>query len=273
MFRSACFAALVFLLGISVGCQPTETEETVTAEASVVDVPRPTLATYADTVALRAYEFVGGPDAWAAVPYLGFHFGVEVDGEARPAMRHLWNRRTGAYRVEMPHGPDTTYVALFDINTHEGQTYLNGAPLDSTADAEMMEQAYRRFINDMYWLLAPFKLFDPGVTRTYVPDSSGADTDVLHLAFENVGLTPGDQYWLFIHKETGRLDEWAYRLQSGREGRFRWTVYEEHATPAGTLRLATRKPAIGGNATIVTDHITMPAEPPAGIFTDPQPRL
>ena len=257
---------LLALVLVSAGCAA---EDHIVPPDPPPAAEAPPLETYADSLAMRAYEATGGPAAWAALPYLGFHFSAERDGQARPAVRHLWNRQTGDYRVEMPGGEDTTYVVLFNVETRDGQAFLDGAPLDSAASAARVEQAYERFINDTYWLMAPAKLFDPGVSRTFAADSSDATTDVLHLAFDGVGLTPGDQYWLFIDKDTGRVTEWAYRLQSGREARWRWTGYEEHTTEGGTLAIATRKESPDGAVAILTDHVSMPAEVPPARFTDP----
>ncbi|ARA93949.1 hypothetical protein AWN76_012825 [Rhodothermaceae bacterium RA] len=229
-------------------------------------------ATRADSIALKVYEAHGGPEAWASVPYLRFDFAVGQGGQRQRIASHLWDRHSGAYRVEWTRGADSTYVALFNVNHHrDGQVYLNGEPVPATQNAELLEQAYRRYINDTYWMLMPVKLFDPGVQRTYVPDSSDADTDVIRLSFEQVGLTPGDQYWVYVDRATGRVKEWAFVLQSGNRGRFAWTAYEEFDAPAGTI--ATAKPAIGADRTLYTDRVEVLTEVPADLFTDPRPRL
>jgi hypothetical protein len=42
--------------------------------------------------------------------------------------------------------------------------------------------------------------------------------DLLHLKFDaGIGLTPGDQYWIYVNRENHRVDRWAYFLQ-GTEG-------------------------------------------------------
>ncbi|MFQ5572195.1 MAG: hypothetical protein ACE5G0_21170, partial [Rhodothermales bacterium] len=218
----------------------------------------------------------GGPAAWSALPYLRFNFAVSVEGTRRRTIRHLWDRRTGDYRVEMRGPGGEPYIILFNINTRQGQAYWGDTPLDSTDTAEKIAEAYQRFINDTYWLLVPFKLFDPGVHRAYVADSSDAEADVLHLSFGDVGLTPGDQYWLYVDKESGRLAQWSYVLQ-GSEGlpprSFVWDEYEEHITPSGSLFFAARKRAVGRPNAIYTDAIGTPLEVPEGIFSDPAIRL
>lgn len=229
----------------------------------------------ADSVAMKVYEFFGGPEAWAALPALRFDFagGTETTRDLRA--RHLWDRTTGDYRVEMLQGSDTVYVALFNVNTREGSVYLNGSPLDSAQSAEMLQNAYRRFINDTYWLLMPVKLFDAGVTRSYLEDSSDSDTDVLQLSFDDVGLTPGDHYWVYVDAETGRVNQWAFRLQHHPPDHvpqpIQWTGYRTIPTAAGDIVVAERKVSPG--SVLYTDNVDVPSVLPEGAFTDPNPIL
>lgn len=259
------------LLLILNACQPPSSNAPDAAASDTMHaVPVPQPATYADTVALRTFDYVGGPVTWARLPYLGFDFAIERGGDRQLVARHLWNRRTGAYRLEMPVSSDSLFVVLFDVETREGDVYLNGTPVDSTTQADQLKAAYRRFINDTYWLLAPTKLFDPGVQRTYVPDSSSAATDAIRLTFGDVGLTPEDQYWLFIDEETGQLQRWTFLLQDqDTPRRATWTDYESLETPAGTIRLATRHDLMGTPAAILTDSLTAPAAVPPTAFREP----
>ncbi|RMF63105.1 MAG: hypothetical protein D6746_03260 [Bacteroidetes bacterium] len=234
-------------------------------------VSLPPIETKADSVALQVYEAMGGPEAWAALRYLGFTFAFQPEGgERRPGRRHFWDRHTGAYRLEWPAGTDTTYTALFNVTTREGTVYRNGVPVDAAEQADRLADAYRAFINDTYWLLMPVKLLDPGVNRTYEPDSSDASTDVIRLTFGEVGLTPGDTYWVYVDRATGLVRHWAYVLQGWQDrppAHWDWTGYEAFETPAGTIRMATRR--VGAGATLFTDEIAVPVEPPEGIFTRP----
>lgn len=252
---------------LAAGCGPEPPEAEAAAE--------PALATYADSVAHRAVEATGVTPAWDAMPYLQFDFAFEgEDGARRPIARHLWDRRTGDYRVEWNRGPDSAYVVLFNVDTRDGRAYLNGAPADSTQQAALLEQAYRRYINDTYWLLAPAKLLDEGVRRVYLPDSSDAETDVLQLTFDGVGLTPGDTYWHYIDVETGRVDRWAFVLQGNPDAAptvFEWTDYATYDAPGGPVMLAARKQ--GAGRALLTDRIATPAQADSTLFQDPRPRL
>jgi hypothetical protein len=259
--------AAVAVFALAAGCEPARVEP----PAPAVSVTLPPLETHADSVAMRVYEAMGGPEAWAQLRYLGFEFTFQPEGgERRPGRKHFWDRKTGAYRLRWTRGADTTYTVLFNVNTKEGTAYRNGAPVDSTENDGLLASAYRSFINDTYWLLMPVKMLDPGVNRAYDADSSDAATDVIRLTFGEVGLTPKDTYWVYVDKAGRLVRHWAYVLQ-GREGRppthWDWTGYETFETPAGPLRLATRK--VGNAGAILTDRIVMPARAPEGIFTDP----
>ena len=281
-------ALILGLLGGALGCQPPASEPLATDSLAVmasdeapsdIEAVLPSLETYADSVAMRVYEASGGPAAWQALPYLGFNFSVMTNRERGRVVRHFWNRRTGDYRVEMPGPGSSPYVALFNVNTQQGKIYWEGIEIDPAEAPGQLEESYRRYINDTYWLAVPFKLFDPGVNRTYVPDSSDASYDVIHLSFGDVGLTPGDQYWLYVDKETGRLARWSYVLESFEPGvpprSFVWGDYEEHVTPAGPLFFSTRKRGIWTPFAIFTDEISTPTASlvPDDIFTAPEQRL
>jgi len=258
---------LLCLFGLLAGCEP--------GKSPTQDLNLPPLETRADSVAMHAFEYWGGPAAWASVHYLRFEFAFEpAGGERRPGRKHFWNRWTGDYRLEWAGGEDSTYVVLFNVNTREGTAYLNEAAVDSNMQADMMAQAYEAFINDTYWLLMPTKLLDAGVHRSYEADSSDTAADVIRLTFANVGLTPGDTYWVTVDKATGQVMHWTYVLQ-GRTDRppenWDWTGYKRIDTPSGMLHVATRKQ--GARGALLTDYVEMPATAPEGIFSNPQPRL
>lgn len=264
--------ALAFICTTLAGCsgdaEMAEAEPRHTASADL-----PEITTRADSIALAAYEAVGGPDAWASLPLLQFNFGHERDGETRIGRKHLWQRHTGDYRLEWKQGTDSTYVVLFNTDTREGMAYLNGSEVDSTQRQALLDRAYRSYINDSYWLLMPTKLLDPGVTRSYEPDSSDANTDVVRLSFEGVGLTPGDQYWVYVDAESGRVKQWRYVLQGGHSGASVWTDYEQLQAPAGPVYVSTRKPSLSGDSALLTDGVSAPSDVPADLFDDPAPRL
>jgi hypothetical protein len=125
------------------------------------------------------------------------------------------------------------------------------------------------FINDTYWLLAPLKLFDDGVIRDR---DASEDTDAeqaLTLAFDGVGRTPGDRYWLYVDRTTGRVNAWRFHLQNQEQagGRIEREVHRTFATPGGALRLSTRNET--GDRDLFTDGVAFPAAVDPAAFTDP----
>ena len=275
-----CFVPCVALLILVAGCGSP-------SEDGGSSMQMPALETKADSVAMTLVEAHGGLETWASAPYVRFDFGIDRGETQQVAARHLWNRQTGEYRMEWNQGPDSTYVALFNVDMfgeaasqpagEAGEVYLNGSAVDSSAHDRLMQTAHQRFVNDSYWLLAPLKVFDPGVNRSYAADSSTATHDVISLTFGDVGLTPGDQYWLYVNRDTGQLDRWAFHLQGMEDGAppqfFDWTDYQDLEVPEGTLTLAARKGAQGGPVAIIFPTLEVPSSVPNGMFTDPQPRL
>jgi len=277
-FRSSLLAVLVVLGVLTAGTL-------VGPRAMSPSAPAPldtgTLDSTADSLAQRLMD-AHGAEAFASAPYLRFTFAIDSPEGTRVIGRHLWDKTTGDYRVEWTSGPDTSYVALINVRdvtdgVPAGEAYRNGTALDGTAATEARRTAYGRFVNDTYWLLAPLKTMDPGVNRTYRPDSSTATHDVLHLTFGEVGLTPDDEYWLYVSRETGRLDRWAFHLQgmdaSAPPQVFDWTAPVTMEAPAGTVTLATRKEAVDGARAILTNELALPSSVPDDAFSRPTPML
>ncbi len=277
--RPLLVAAVFSFLLAGLGCSSNSGSSSASSPSGTDTL---TLNTKADSVAYRLLE-THGADAFASAPFLRFNFTVESPKGTQVVARHLWNRSTGEYRVEWSSGEDSSYVAIVNVRdvtdgVPSGTAYLNGTELEGEPAQTAREEAYGRFINDTYWLLAPLKTFDPGVNRSYLPDSSTAEHDVLHLTFGEVGLTPGDEYWLYVSKETGQLDRWAFHLQGMKEEQppqaFTWTNDTTLTTPeGGAVTLAPRKEAVGGNTAILTNELALPPTPPDGAFSNPEPML
>lgn len=258
---SVCALSLIFM-----HCAPTP-------PASNADVKSlmPPAETYADSVGIKAYDALGGAQAFAELAALRFNFGFDRDGDISVGRKHLWDKQTGDYRIEYTQGTDSSYVILFNVNSKEGTSYLNGVALADEENAQRIERAYRSFINDSYWLMAPMKMMDPGVIRSFVEDSSDAMTDVVKMTFEGVGLTPGDQYWMYVDKATGQLKRWSFVLQGNPDANPRvydWEGYKSFETPAGTLTFSERKQSVGAPFALLTDGVAVYNEAPEGMMTN-----
>jgi hypothetical protein len=129
--------------------------------------------------------------------------------------------------------------------------------LAAPGDDENAKAAFGRWTNDSYWLLAPLKLLDPGVKLAYEGEKelAGEKMETLRLSFEGVGLTPGDQYVLYIDPATKLVRAWDYTGKTGEPMHGTWEKYVE----SGGLNLATEHNFAGrmirlANIQVTADH-------------------
>ena len=96
----------------------------------------------------------------------------------------------------------------------------------SSTDYDLLEfKAYQYFINDSFWLVAPFKVRDEGVLRSTVDLEDGRG---LLLTYTSGGVTPGDSY-LWILDERGFPKAWKLWTSNVPIGglEFSWENWEE----------------------------------------------
>lgn len=244
-------------------------------DRSATRMDMPEISSRADSLALAVLQASGGRDAWESLRYLKFTFGMERGGERIEIARHLWDRGRDRYRVEWEEG-DSAVVARFNTISRDGDVFISGVPADTSSHSELLETAYRRFINDTYWLMAPVKMLDSGVNRSYVPDSSDADFEVVRLTFDDVGLTPDDTYWMYIGADSDLVERWAMVLQGNPNTSpafWNWLDYRDFEVEDGVVRFATRKEVPDGSFAMLTDEIETPSVVEDSMFTSPYPVL
>lgn len=174
----------------------------------------------ADAVGHELIAAMGGNAGWEKARQFRFDFVVLKEGVAVARFSHAWDRYTGDYRLEGTDKTGAPFSVYFNVNSRDGKAFVNALPAEGEQKAKLLENAYGRFINDMYWLLAPWKMFDPGVSLKYdgeKPCPDGGPCDVLKLSFENVGLTPQDVYWFWLGREPRRMVQWQYVLGGASE--------------------------------------------------------
>ncbi len=159
-----------------------------------------------------------GGENWSRISRLRFTFIVEQDGKQLAAAEHDWDRAAGTDHVKWK-GKEATIT-------------LANPPQDEEGKA-----AYARWVNDSYWLLAPLKVLDPGVTLAYEgsKEMDGASCETLRLSFQQVGLTHGDQYVLYVDHSTKLVRSWDYIPNGDTTMHGTWEKYDDFAG----LKLAT----------------------------------
>lgn len=207
-----------------------------------------------DALAREMIERLGGANAFAALRYVSFAFVPKKEGKVLSRREHAWDPGTGQARVRWQKDGDdvTAFVRLADKS---GVVRVNGEPvIEDDRPRELLQEAYAAWVNDVYWLVSPYKVFDPGVFRA---DVGGR----LRTSFEDgTGLTPGDVY-LYDFDDEGRVSGWSFLLESGRTGRFR---FEGGKQLAGVTFFA-RKGATDGFE-IALEDIEASASPRPDVF-------
>lgn len=91
------------------------------------------------------------------------------------------------------------HKVLLDINQKSGLAYSENKQLQGTEAKDLIHKAWEYWCNDAFWLNAPAKIMDPGVSRSLVDLDDGRTG--LKASYESGGVTPGDSYVWILDKE------------------------------------------------------------------------
>ena len=172
------------------------------AAVVVASEPAPGSDPRAVALAQATLEKMGGREAWEGTRYLQWNFfGRRL---------HRWDKFTGDVRIEA--GPR---IVLMNLLTKEGRVFEEGREIvEPLARREALDEGYAWWVNDSYWLLMPYKLLDEGARLGFGGESALADgrpADRLELTFApGTGLTPENRYDVWIARDTGLVEQWAY---------------------------------------------------------------
>src|SRR5947208_3110955 len=158
-----------------------------------------------------------GADHWGKVKIIRWTFAGKN--------KHVWNLKDNTDTITMSDKTATVKV-------------------DQKPTTDDDKKLFRAWTNDSYWLIAPLKIKDPGVMLSTAPDEKieGKNYLVLHLAFQGVGMTPGDQYNWYIDPETMMLSYWDYMPSASKKTRWSWEGYKDF----NGVKLATEHKRAGG---------------------------
>lgn len=87
---------------------------------------------------------------------------------------------------------DSIQVDLNLIDPAKSHAKKNGEFLNGKEGNELIKKALDNFNNDSFWLVAPYKVFDKGTTRSTVDLEDGSKG--LLVTYTSGGTTPGDSY-------------------------------------------------------------------------------
>jgi len=186
-------------------------------------------------IADRVLETLGGRSRWDAARGLRWTFGSMLGDSVRSSRRHAWDRQSGWHRVEGVNRQGQRFLILHTVgDTTQGSAWMDGQRIEAPDSLhKLVKRGEALWVNDTYWMLMPYKLRDPGVTLGYAGDTTMAGTvyDRLALSFHDVGLTPGDHYWVYVNRGNHRVEFWEMVLQGEQPPPvgYTWEGWEQHA--------------------------------------------
>lgn len=182
----------------------------------IMHQPRPEgrASNAADALARRMGRAVG-QTAWEQTRWVSWEF--------RTGTRYLWDKDRQLVDVRW----GNTRVFLH-IPSGEGLVFRDDAPVtEAEQREELLDKARRSFVNDGFWLSAPFKAFDPGTERAIISQDDGSKA--LLVTYREGGFTPGDAY-LWLLGDDGRPYAWRMWVDISPVGglKFTWEGWQTH---------------------------------------------
>ncbi len=105
---------------------------------------------------------------------------------------YVWNKQQGTVKVQWD--DHTAHLNL----SNPDQSYLENKNIKEEDNQKLIATALAYFNNDSFWIVAPHKLFDKGVTRQLVTLED--NTKGLLVTYSSGGTTPGDSYLWKVDK-------------------------------------------------------------------------
>tara|TARA_R110002050_G_scaffold56512_1_gene127002 strand:- start:99207 stop:99908 length:702 start_codon:yes stop_codon:yes gene_type:complete len=120
-------------------------------------------------------------DAYAETSYLEWSF---ADG----AHTYKWDKKKGQVLVKW-----SGYSVNLNLNNPDkSEVFKGNKRILGEVKISLIKKASDYFNNDSFWLVAPFKVFDKGTTRSIVTLEDG--TKGILVSYSSGGSTPGDSY-------------------------------------------------------------------------------
>jgi hypothetical protein len=222
-----------------------------------------------DALARRVFDMSAGP-AWETARYFAFTFYLDRDGKAVASFPQRFDRVTGNYRVSGLDPQGKKFEVIMNVNSKKGRAWIEGVEVPGEKVAPVLANAYRRYQNDVFWLLMPFKMREREVRRTYVgsrDDACGHTWDILQPGFDaNFGFSPSDQYSVWINRDSGLVDYWDMKLAGSNPNEGAVTVTFRDYQRVGGLLISTRREIASKKQTVRLEELQVLPEPPKGAF-------
>ena len=142
--------------------------------------PEGTNASKADEVANSIMNALD-KDGFDTIKYLAWNFADR--------QQYIWDKQSNNAIIKWGNVEVT-----MDLDNQVGDVLVDGQILQNDEKQKYLDDAWFYWCNDSYWMIAPFKMFDPGTSRVMVNDDG---REGLMVKYDSGGVTPGDSYLWF----------------------------------------------------------------------------
>jgi len=219
----------------------------------------------------RMWTALGGRKAYDSIDYICFT-SSRLDAEVTLSSHTLcWDRRQDRVRLEMRTNRGEL-VVLLRLREGKGSAFENDEPVPEADQGGVVQHARRLCEDDLYWLLMPWRLKDPGV---HLRVAGEIERGGRKLARVQVTMDPGgwlDPEKLFhvaLDPEDGRLVEWSWpRPEAGggtSEVVFAWADWVERSG----VQFCSRQQEFDGSIQVVHEPIETPETLVPDTFGEP----
>jgi hypothetical protein len=102
--------------------------------------------------------------------------------------KYVWHKKYEMVSIKW--ADNLVYLNLKEWK--KGKAFVNNKEIKDKDLDVLRGKAYAMFCNDSFWFIAPYKVFDDGVSRKIVKTED--QNDALLVTYSSGGVTPGDSY-------------------------------------------------------------------------------
>ena len=229
----------------------------------VTAAPQPKLEPKAVKIARDMMQAMGGEAAWKQARYVRFDFIVTIYGRVRFARAHLWDKRTGRFRLEDTSPDQQSAVVLFNTRNQTGTAYAGGRKLEGAAAESAVEGGYRAYRTDIDWLALPWNWLAPGVGLKYLGEKSlkGQAFDVVEVTVSQPAGTPAMRYSAYVSQRSHMLEYCSVGVET--------SLWDWQYATVGAIRLASGHTNTEKQASISMGNVKVLDNVDDAFLTDP----
>jgi len=166
---------------------------------------------------------VGGRENWDKTRFISWNSADERN--------IFWDKQLSRARIE---NLKSNTIYLVNLNIGTGRVQTNGKEItDPDSLQRLLKSAKSIFVNDVYWLVLPFKLKDSEVTLKYMGEDTlkGNRFNILQLTFPKSANIPQNKYKMYVDVKEKVVKYWSYYADMNQElPTFTrpWDNYQKH---------------------------------------------